>query len=372
VKSFTFGGINSRDFDIFISGEATYNSPERDVEMIDIPGRNGAIVQDNGKFHNISVTYPAFIRAGFESRFEDFKAAISQFTSYQRLVDEYHPDFYREGIFTGPMEPRTGPYNKSGKFNVEFNCKPQRFSVEGAKKLTYYPVNYADGETNVFEISGIEVTPGTVFQLRGTYNPGSTLSGDARVTFYNSVGGSFRVDSISTADNTISYSATIPATAVTVTVRFPGGMSAIGATGLMVVNDGMKTWYSDYGPMFKNPFLYTARPIITIYGGMGKTLTMSQVNPFYSISIAIGDYSATDYDHITIDSVAGDSYFEGYVGLVYTVANMNQYVTLTQDGDMSDDYPEIVPGNGTVITTAAVGETSTIEKIEIVPGWWTV
>ena len=33
-NSITFGGVNSADYGIYISGEGVFNAPKRDVEMI--------------------------------------------------------------------------------------------------------------------------------------------------------------------------------------------------------------------------------------------------------------------------------------------------------------------------------------------------
>ena len=41
-----FGGVDSSDYGIYISGEAVYNAPQRAVEFVDVPGRNGAIAID--------------------------------------------------------------------------------------------------------------------------------------------------------------------------------------------------------------------------------------------------------------------------------------------------------------------------------------
>ena len=57
----TFNGKNSAEFGVWISGGGTYNAPARDVEMVSVPGRNGDISYDNGRFQNVAVTYPAFI-----------------------------------------------------------------------------------------------------------------------------------------------------------------------------------------------------------------------------------------------------------------------------------------------------------------------
>lgn len=58
-KTLNFDGQSSGTYGVYITGDAVFNAPERDVEMITIPGRNGALALDNGRFENISVTYPS-------------------------------------------------------------------------------------------------------------------------------------------------------------------------------------------------------------------------------------------------------------------------------------------------------------------------
>ena len=45
-KSLRYGDIDTKEYDVYISGDAVFNSPARDVEMIEIPGRNGAYALD--------------------------------------------------------------------------------------------------------------------------------------------------------------------------------------------------------------------------------------------------------------------------------------------------------------------------------------
>ena len=65
-KTLTFDGESSRTYGVYITGEAVYNAPEREVEMISIPGRSGQLALDKGRFENIEVTYPAGIFADNE------------------------------------------------------------------------------------------------------------------------------------------------------------------------------------------------------------------------------------------------------------------------------------------------------------------
>ncbi len=147
-KSFTFDGIDSRDYGVYISGDAVFDAPERDVEMIEIPGRNGAYALDNGRFHNITVTYPAGIFGGSESDFaqgiSDLRNALASRKGYCRLEDEYNPGEYRMAVYKSGLEV-TPAQLKAGEFSIVFDCKPQRFLKSGEDAVR---VNNNDTITN--------------------------------------------------------------------------------------------------------------------------------------------------------------------------------------------------------------------------------
>ena len=138
-KALKFDGVSSRTYGVYITGEAVYNAPERDVEMITIPGRNGSFALDNGRFENIEVSYPAGIFADTEA---DFRQAISDFRNflcsrngYVRLQDEYNPDEYRMAVYKSGLEV-TPAMLKAGEFTITFDCKPQRWLTSGETKQT--------------------------------------------------------------------------------------------------------------------------------------------------------------------------------------------------------------------------------------------
>lgn len=132
----TFAGVSSSDYKIGISGSGTYGAPERDIETVSVPGRSGDLYIDNNRFKNITVTYPAFISSDFGKRFGGFRAFMMSQKGYQRLEDTYHPDEYRLAIFTGPMDPDVKVLNRSGEFDISFNCKPQRWLKSGEEPIT--------------------------------------------------------------------------------------------------------------------------------------------------------------------------------------------------------------------------------------------
>lgn len=156
-KGFTFNGISSKDYGVYITGEAVYNAPERDVEVIAVPGRNGAFVRDNGRFENIVVSYPAGMFGDKQSVFaegiSDLRNALAATKGYCRLTDEYNPDEYREAVYKGGLEVSPVQMGRAGEFNITFECKPQRFLVSGETAETIAQ-------------SGDDITNPTLFNAR--------------------------------------------------------------------------------------------------------------------------------------------------------------------------------------------------------------
>lgn len=122
---FTFDSVKSTDYGVWISGEATFNAPERDVTVVEIPGRNGTLTIDNGRWKNVQITYPCFMSENFLDGFDTFKNAILPKYGYLKLEDTYHPTGYRMARITGGIKPKPGPYNKSAQFDITFDCWPQ-------------------------------------------------------------------------------------------------------------------------------------------------------------------------------------------------------------------------------------------------------
>lgn len=135
---FTFAGKSSHDFGVRISGEATYNSPERNYTEETIAGKNGTLIIDDGSFKNIEVKYPSYIVTDMPQRIRDFVNYMGSFKGYQRLEDTYAPDVYRLAQYRGGLEVESSGYmNRQGKFDIVFNCKPQRFLKSGEQPITF-------------------------------------------------------------------------------------------------------------------------------------------------------------------------------------------------------------------------------------------
>lgn len=128
-----FSGRSSEDFKAHISGSRTFISPTRDVESISVPGRNGDLHVDNGRFTNVPIIYPAFITEDFEKNYSAFKAFLCAQIGYKILADSYHPDHYRRAMFNGGISPEMATLNRAGSFELSFDCDPRLFLKSGDK-----------------------------------------------------------------------------------------------------------------------------------------------------------------------------------------------------------------------------------------------
>lgn len=151
-KAFTFDGKSSLDYGVYLTGEGVFNAPERAVEMLEIPGRNGSFILDQGRFQNISVTYKAGIvdysETDFATRVSNVRNWLCSKVGYKRLEDDYNPNEYRMAAFVAGIEVDHADL-QTGEFEITFDCKPQRWLTSG--------------ETAVSVTSGDTITNPTLF-----------------------------------------------------------------------------------------------------------------------------------------------------------------------------------------------------------------
>ena len=133
----TFDGVSTKDFGVYINGAQTYDAPARSREVISVPGRNGDLIIDNGRYENTEVTYHAFIYRDFEVNVEGLRNLLLSRTSYKRLEDTYHPQEFRLGIYNGNFSADVVEWLEAGEFDLTFNCKPQRFLKSGEEVVTF-------------------------------------------------------------------------------------------------------------------------------------------------------------------------------------------------------------------------------------------
>ena len=130
-----FGGVDTKDYDAIVDGSESYGGPERDYETVPVPGRNGDLTVDNGRYKNANIPYNMFFTSTL--KFEAYRSRILALTGYQCLVDTGHNGEYRMARLSGTIKPKMYcARNRSGEVTITFDCKPQRFLISGGKSIT--------------------------------------------------------------------------------------------------------------------------------------------------------------------------------------------------------------------------------------------
>lgn len=133
---FTLDGTDSRTFGIYISGQGVFNSPAREINFIQVPGRNGDLIGLSTRLQNGTLTYnDSFIFENFQENLAAFRAFALMKPGYRKLIDTYNPDEYRLVTYAGPLSVSPTNVNKAGQFSLVFTCMPQRFLISGDRPI---------------------------------------------------------------------------------------------------------------------------------------------------------------------------------------------------------------------------------------------
>ncbi|MBQ7505308.1 MAG: hypothetical protein IJT79_08345 [Ruminococcus sp.] len=171
-----YNGKNLRSLGFMIKERPFYKSAERNQELSDVLGADGAALLDNGGFKNVELQYKVNSNP-FWCNDKTDEQLFRQLTSwlyaepgeYKILRDTYNPGYFTHAVPISP-EQFNNPFKHVLDGTLTFSRKPFWYSDLGQKKLTY---NF-DTSTAVLEINNpepyyampyIKVTTGSAFSI---------------------------------------------------------------------------------------------------------------------------------------------------------------------------------------------------------------
>lgn len=405
-KALEFDGVSSRTYGVYITGEAVYNAPERDVEMITIPGRSGSFALDNGRFENITVTYPAGIFAETEA---DFRAAISDFRNflcsrkgYVRLQDEYNPNEYRMAVYKSGLEVEPAML-KAGEFEITFDCKPQRWLTSG-ETATTVANNGTITNPTLFDSSPL-------LEVTGYGNIG--INGETITVENGEVGTILLASKSANGDETItSLQITVDYSGYSSTVNAgdgirgyfytnneimgkpaPGGSYytistidgvASGLAGKSFVNkdyfytltafpssNQTVTFTNSYAIVLTNNVSFTLTITRTITNSTSGIITfLDQVTTSTNVSSYMRhNIIKIETENVrilsTYSSLGNPTYIDLDIGEAYKISN-NTAISLNDTVKIPAELPKLKPGTNTFT------KANTVTQLKVVPRWWKV
>ena len=147
MNYFNYKNKDSRDYGILIRNKQTFDAPKRDIDFVSVPGRDGDLLIDNGRYPNIDMTYGIMLVAPSINPLNpnenidlaEASKAVRQWLmsdyNYYQLTDSYDPDYFRLAVFSGNIKWETKNTNIAYS-DINFNCKPYRYRIDGQKNLT--------------------------------------------------------------------------------------------------------------------------------------------------------------------------------------------------------------------------------------------
>ena len=362
MNSFIFGNVNSKDYGVWLTGSGTFSAPERDVEMVPVPGRNGDLIIDNGRWNNVEVTYPANIPNHFNDKFPAFRAAMCRQRGYQRLEDTYHKDEYRLAAFVDGLEPDMIPLNKGGEFDIVFNCKPQRFLKAGDKPIQLMPT-YSMGATAFSHY--MRINGDLTFKVHCPDDDPITVEVDSYDENNDLVD-----DPIFSAQNGDTYTVTFDPTAV------KWQLNITNFNNLDTINIDIKTsTIHDGEPMeinaifgrkfdFKNPTGYKTKPLIEVFETSLSNFTISNYigavrDEYFAMHI-----DTTGVSHFYIDCDLQYLYDDSRNNLT------NKLVITTAESAIGEAlvFPEL--GEELISIYMYFANLNSLGLVNLYPRWW--
>lgn len=403
-KSFTFNGVSAADYGVYVTDVNVFNSAERAVEYITIPGRNGSFALDHGRFENITVEYECALGqdtdVDFATAISDFRNALAAAKGYQRLEDDMNPDEYRMAVFAKGLDAPT-LNQQTATFKVEFNCKPQRYLKSGETPVsvasggtvtnpTLYDASpmlqvwgYGGMEINGeplainsapvgnIQISGLQETDTRGTQASFTLNLNALNTGDTFWLEYPTAQVQFGGSAI---EAQIPNNATVTSLSENWMVAQTSWGGAYGSPTLYikVANTGGRVYElykGDTDTGFSGRFQVSVGTLSFTYGvdivyDGGSTITYSiQVNA-QNVSVALFIPSFNSAYGVSSKSALGEPlYFDLDIGEAYKVED-GQIISTNSAVTIPAKLPVLKPGANTITYD------NTIVQFKIVPRWW--
>ena len=135
MNELSYGNKNLSDFGAFYDSHSSFGSPERDVELVEVAGKNGALIIDNDRYRNIELTFNCYIHKHFLGSYRSLLAYLQSLRGYNRLEISQEPNHFRMASFNMGSQPSPNQFHRSGQFPLVFNCKPQRYLKSGEETV---------------------------------------------------------------------------------------------------------------------------------------------------------------------------------------------------------------------------------------------
>lgn len=138
-----FNGTSSQDFGLVVEKLPPSVHALRRGNIIQIPGRNGVIVHEDGSFDTYTQKYEIWFsdpetdsgRSAYDTA-RDIAVWLLGASGFCRLEDDFEPEYYRLARYSGAFDVDMSLL-QCGKAVLSFDVQPQRYLKSGETPLTF-------------------------------------------------------------------------------------------------------------------------------------------------------------------------------------------------------------------------------------------
>lgn len=343
-----FNDVDSRNYDIEVFFKDIDHTPKRVYEIVEVPGRNGAIYADQKRYEDVSVAYDCVALDDADRK--AFVNALASQIGRKRLQDSFNDDEFYHAVFDGDVEPSVTSDREQSTFSVYFTRSPQRFLTSGETAVTigeWGETETASGDivtvenpNGVLAVKSLKVSLEPIQSGSGTPSPDNVRPISGRTEVVTQRAGKNLFEALTSGGRSNS--------GITWTYNSDGSLTATGtATG--------------------NSWSYGTAPSVTLPSG---TYTVSVSSPF-SLVIRKSDntyiYNGDNSTHTFTLSKSTEIFIYARLKAGTTVSNATTGIML----EVGSTASEWTPYNGDTYTTA-LGRTVYGGTVDIVSGLLTV
>lgn len=137
TEYFKFAGVDSRQFGIHAFEKSSYGADAMQYDTQSIPGLDGDLQVPQNRYPNRDISFGCLIYQDAYTNYRKFRDFLLSQTGYNRLESGEHPGEFYLACFKGGLQPVVDRESKAIKFDLTFNCKPQRFLKSGERVVQY-------------------------------------------------------------------------------------------------------------------------------------------------------------------------------------------------------------------------------------------
>ena len=138
IRTITYRGVDLyTQYGLIVQKQNALSAPERDVESVEVPGRNGNLILDKGRFKNRPLSYTMVIAPWLASTAAPLidtarglrNWLLSEY-GYGQLLDSKTPGYFAQAAYYAAFDI-TEIAPEAGTVPLQFDAKPYYYSLAG-------------------------------------------------------------------------------------------------------------------------------------------------------------------------------------------------------------------------------------------------